>query len=70
MIESTTLVAPDISCENCQRAVEGAVSKMDGVQTVKVDIPTKSVRVEYDPQKVTVAKIEEVMDDVGYTVAK
>lgn len=70
MIESTTLVAPDISCETCQRAVEGAVGKVDGVQTVKVDIPTKSVRVEYDPQKVTIAKLEEVMDDAGYTVAK
>jgi copper chaperone CopZ len=42
MIESTTLVAPDISCENCQRAVEGAVGKVDGVQTVKVDIPNSS----------------------------
>lgn len=69
-MESTTLVAPDISCEHCQHAIEGAVGKVDGVQTVKVDIPTKSVHVEYDPQKVTVAKIEEVMDDVGYTVAK
>jgi len=70
MIESTTLVAPDISCENCQRAVEGAVGKVDGVQTVKVDIPTKSVHVEYDPQKVTIAKLEEVMDDAGYAVAR
>ncbi len=70
MIEATTLVAPDISCKQCQQAIEGAVSKIDGVQTVKVDIPTKSVHVEYDPQKVTIAKIEEVMDDVGYTVAK
>ena len=70
MIEATTLVAPDISCEHCQHAIEGAVSKMDGVQTVKVDVPTKSVHIEYDPQKVTVARIEEVMDDVGYTVAK
>ncbi len=69
-MESTILVAPDISCEHCQHAIEGAVSKMDGVNTVKVDIPTKTVHVEYNPQQVTLAKIEEVMDDVGYTVAK
>ena len=69
-MESTALVAPDISYEHCQHAIEGAVGKMDGVQTVKVDIPTKLVHIQYDPQKVTVAKIEEVMDDVGYTVAK
>ncbi len=69
-MESTTLVAPDISCEHCQHAIEGAVGKMAGVQNVKVDIPTKTVHVDYDPKQVTVDKIEEVLDDVGYTVAK
>ncbi len=69
-METTTLVAPDISCEHCQHAIEGAVGKMPGVSNVKVDIPTKMVQVNYDPQKVNVAKIEEVLDDIGYTVAK
>jgi copper chaperone len=69
-MESTTLVAPDISCEHCQHAIEGAVSKMEGVRGVHVDIPTKSVHIDYDPQKVSLAKIEEVLDDVGYAVEK
>jgi copper ion binding protein len=69
-MESTTLVAPDISCEHCQHAIEGAVGKMEGVKQVKVDIPTKTVQVEYDPKLVTLARIEAMMDDVGYTVAK
>jgi copper chaperone len=69
-MEKTTLVAPDISCEHCQHAIEGAVGKVEGVKTVNVDIPAKTVQIEYDPQQVTLAKIEEVMDDVGYTVAK
>ncbi len=69
-MESTTLIALDIFCEHCQHAIEGAVGKMEGVSSIKVDIPTKTVHVEYDPQKVMLAKIEEVMDDVGYTIAK
>jgi copper ion binding protein len=69
-MESTTLVAPDISCEHCQHAIESAIGKMDGVTNVTVDIPAKTVHVEYNPKLVTQAKIEEVMDDVGYTVAK
>jgi len=69
-METITLVAPDISCEHCQHAIEGAVGKMEGVKQVTVDIPTRSVSIAYDPQQVTVARIEEVMDDVGYTVAK
>ena len=69
-MESTSLVAPDISCEHCQHAIEGAVGKLEGVNSVKVDIPSKTVDINYDPEKVTLTKIEEVLDDVGYTVAK
>jgi len=43
---------------------------MEGVNNVKVDIPTKTIRLTYDPQKVSLTKIEEVLDDVGYTIAK
>jgi copper ion binding protein len=70
MTQSTTLIAPDISCEHCQHAIEGAVGKVEGVSSVKVDIPTKSVHLTYDPQMVSLAKIEEVLDDTGYTVEK
>jgi copper ion binding protein len=70
MTQSTTLIAPDISCEHCQHAIEGAVGKDEGVSSVKVDIPTKSVHLIYDPQKVSLEKIEEVLDDTGYTVEK
>jgi copper chaperone len=69
-MESTTLVAPDISCEHCQHAIEGAVGKLEGVSTVQVDIPSKTVHIDFDPQKVSLAKIEEVLDDTGYTVAR
>ena len=69
-MEATTLIAPDISCEHCQHAIEGAVGKLEGVSQVKVDIPTKAVHIDYDPEIVTLAKIEEVLDDTGYTVAR
>ena len=69
-MESITLVAPDISCQHCQHAIEGALEQTEGVSSVKVDIPTKTVHVDYDPQKLTLQKIEEVLDDVGYTVAR
>jgi len=70
IMESTTLIAPDISCEHCQHAIEGAVGKLEGVSQVRVDIPTKAVHIDFDPQQVTLAKIEEVLDETGYTVAK
>ncbi len=69
-MESITLVAPEISCQHCQHAIESAVGKIDGVTNVTVDIPAKTVHVEYNPKLVTLVKIEEVMDDAGYTIAK
>ena len=69
-MESTSLVAPDIACEHCQHAIEGAVGELEGVNSVKVDIPSKRVDINYNPEKVTLTKIEEVLEDVGYTVAK
>lgn len=68
-MQDTTLIAPDISCEHCQHAIESAVGKLAGVESVKVDIPTKTVNLKYDPQQVTLAKIEEALDDIGYTIA-
>lgn len=44
-MEKTTLVAPDISCEHCQHAIEEALGELAGVNTVKVDIPTKTVHI-------------------------
>ena len=33
-MEKTTLVAPDISCEHCQHAIEGALGELAGVNAV------------------------------------
>ena len=69
-MESTTLIAPEISCEHCQRAIEGAVGKLEGVSQVHVDIPKRSVHIDYDPRIIGLEKIEEVLDETGYSVAK
>ncbi len=69
-MENITLVAPDISCEHCQRAIEDSLGKVGGVGNVKVDIPAKTVLVNYDSQQVTVSKIKAVLDEIGYTVSK
>lgn len=68
-MESITLLAPDISCEHCQHAIEGALRNLEGVNLATVDIPQKTVCVNYDTQKLTRTNIEEILDDLGYTVA-
>lgn len=69
-VQETVLSVPDISCEHCVNAINGALKTVPGIQTVNTDIPTKTVLLRYDPNQVTMSKVEEVLDDIGYTVAK
>ena len=65
-----TLSVPDVSCQHCVHAIDGALSGIAGVEQVTTDIPTKTVHLRYNPDQVTLPKIEEALDDIGYTVAK
>ncbi|MCL5962458.1 MAG: copper ion binding protein [Chloroflexi bacterium] len=69
-MEKVTLTAPDISCQHCVNAIKKAVGALPGVFEVEASADTKKVSVEYDPQKLTVAQIEEAMAGEGYPVAK
>ncbi|HEY7349393.1 MAG TPA: heavy-metal-associated domain-containing protein [Ktedonobacterales bacterium] len=64
------LKALDISCEHCQRAIEGDIGKLPGVSLVRVDIPQQAVLIHYDPQAITRDQIVTEMDEIGYPVAQ
>ena len=69
-VQETVLSVPDISCEHCVNAINGALKDVLGVEAVSTDIPTKKVHLRYDPNQVTLAKVEEILDDIGYEVMK
>jgi copper chaperone len=64
------IAVPDISCEHCVHAINGALSVLPGVETVSTDIPTKTVHLRYDPQQISMGTVEAALDEIGYTVAK
>lgn len=65
----TTLSVPDISCEHCERTITEALTPLEGVRDVKVDIPSKQVNVEYDEGTVDVNKFKAVLQEEDYPVA-
>jgi copper chaperone len=65
-----TLSVPDVDCEHCVKAINGALDEVEGVSAVAVSLPAKTVSLSYDPEQVSLEKIENVLDDAGYTVAK
>jgi copper chaperone len=69
-IEEKVLNVPDISCEHCVKTINAALSTLEGMQSVQVDIPTRTVQVRYDPQRVTMDQIAATLDEAGYTIAE
>ena len=66
---TSILTVPDISCEHCERAIKEALTPVDGVRSVRVDIPAKQVQVAYDESRVDVGKMKEILQEEDYPVA-
>jgi copper chaperone len=69
-VKDTVLSVPDISCEHCVKTINGTLGTLPGVEAVSTDIPTKSVRLRYDNDQLSMEQIEAALDDAGYTIAK
>lgn len=65
----TTLSVPDITCEHCERTITQALTPLDGVREVKVDIPTKQVHVDYDETAIGIDRFKTVLQEEEYPVA-
>jgi copper ion binding protein len=65
---TTTFSVPEISCDTCKNAIEGAIGPVSGVQTVHVDVQTKTVTIRHD-DRAPVERLVEVVEDQGYDVA-
>ena len=62
------LEVPEVSCQHCINAIEGAVGALDGVDSVKVDLQRKDVTVNYDEGAVGLSNIVAAIEEEGYGV--
>ena len=62
---TTTVTAPDIVCGGCANAIKNAFGRVEGVQAVDVDVPTKEVSVEH-LDHISREKILDVLDKAGF----
>ncbi|NLB51389.1 MAG: copper chaperone CopZ [Syntrophomonadaceae bacterium] len=66
--ETKTLNVEGMSCMHCVNAVKKSVESLPGISKVDVDLNGKKVQVEFDPEKVDLEKIKEMVEDAGYDV--
>src|SRR5262245_33493266 len=55
------LEVPNISCEHCERTVRETLEPLAGVSAVEVDVPAKSVTVDYDDRAVSIGRMSEAL---------
>ena len=68
MAKEVILSVPDISCEHCEATITEALTPVDGVQSVRVDIPVKQVAVAYDEALVDVDRMKASLAEEEYPV--
>ena len=60
---------PDVNCEHCVNAITGELTRIDGVQEVKVDLDSKTVTVS-STDAVAEQQIRDGIDEAGFDIAE
>ncbi len=67
-MSKVVLDIPEISCEHCSQAITKALQPQEGVQQIRVDIPTQKVHLEFDEAQITLDRVKEILADEEYPV--
>ena len=67
-LETVNLTVEGMSCGHCVSSIKNSVGALNGVKQVNVDLRSKKVTIEYDPQKVDTQILKDTIEDQGYEV--
>lgn len=67
MTKEATLKIPAIHCSGCATTVKRNLHALAGVSIVDVDPGTKLVRLSFDESEVTLDRIKESLDEIGFS---
>ncbi|WP_165024874.1 MULTISPECIES: heavy-metal-associated domain-containing protein [unclassified Dysgonomonas] len=64
------IVLFDVSmhCDNCKKRIEKNIAYEKGVTDMSVDLPNKTVEIEYKKDKTSVEKLQTAIEKLGYEV--
>jgi mercuric transport protein len=64
--KTVTIKVEGMHCGNCSASVAKALKATDGVEEVTVSFEKGEAWVKYDDQKVSLSKLQEVINSTGY----
>lgn len=63
---TATIKSKRIMCGGCAKNIMDTLSKMAGVSSVNVDVPSKTVTVDFDASKTDELAMKKAMAEAGY----
>jgi copper chaperone len=68
-VTTTKLIVPDMSCAHCERTIRETLSPLAGIEQVTVDLPSKSVIVDYDAAQIDIDQMSRALAEEEYPVS-
>lgn len=65
-VRTVTLRVRGMTCGGCATSVEKALKATDGVEQARVSFERGRAVIKYDDQKITVAKLREIIQSTGF----
>jgi copper chaperone CopZ len=65
-VDRASFAVEDMDCTACATAIQNKLKGLDGVQSAIVSYEQKWATVEFDVNKVTIAQLEQAIQDAGY----
>ena len=65
--KKSTIKIDGMKCSKCSGSVAKALKATEGVESVEISVEKKEAVIQYDDQKVTEAKLREVINSTGFT---
>ncbi len=65
-MQNKNFTVPNISCGHCTMRIEKTLNGLEGVTSVKAEVPTKAVSVEWDESKVGWDEMKAALEKAGY----
>ncbi len=61
-------VVEGMACDHCAQSIKSALTQLNGVYEVIVDIQSKRIAVEFDQERMDIDTLKGTIEDAGYKV--
>jgi len=69
LVKHLTLPITGMTCANCEATVERNINKLDGVNSVVVNLSSERASVEFNPDKIKLSDVVNRIEKAGYGIA-